>query len=106
MYYLGTGTSFDVRSRFPGDYQKFTTENFIVCTPNSVSIEFKGGDRGGTITRNCSLTYTYSYSNGVLSIGGGGYWGGVNCDDGNGLTTWCTASTSGYRAYLVTGSIK
>lgn len=30
MFYLGTGTSFDIKSKSPDNYQQFTADNFIV----------------------------------------------------------------------------
>lgn len=82
VYYLGTGTSFDIRSKFPNDYSRLTANNFLCVAKNiSVSANGKGGYEihGGSYASDDHIQYTSgsktsnvskSYSNGVLTIGG------------------------------------
>ena len=66
VYYLGTGTKFDV-SNIPG-YEKFTKDNFIVdCGTYSVS---GSGTFCGSCSNSGKLTKSYNASTGILTISG------------------------------------
>lgn len=69
VYYLGAGTSFDIKSKFPNDYQKFTVDNFIIgisyATGTSGSYEQWGRD-----DVNAYPSKSYDATTGVFSIGG------------------------------------
>lgn len=73
IYYLGVGTNFDLKSKFPDDYLRFTTDNFIVVpTVNAGTTGDKGQYSGGYAqtyrTDNGKLNLTKTYTNGVISI--------------------------------------
>ena len=102
VFYLGTGTSFDV-SNVPG-YQNLTADNFIVGA-NRMSVS--GGGRcpyrddismsvygGGTISK------SYNASSGILTING--VSGGASVNNGGPSSSFSLS----YFAYLVKGNIK
>lgn len=65
IYYLGTGTSFDVSS-IPG-YQNLTADNFIVdCGEYTVSASCS---LGGSGSNRASITKKYDASTGILTLG-------------------------------------
>ena len=107
IYYLGTGTSFDLKAKFPDRYQDFIADNFIVGITGM-------GACGGQVVRemaenSCgraegfSLKKDYSSTSGILTISGntqqvGGYK----------YPNWVTGTSvqSGATfAYLVIGKI-
>lgn len=105
VFYLGTGTSFDV-SNVPG-YQNLTKDNFIVEV-NSVSSSFNG-DWAGTGSSGNSFSFTptktYNASTGQLTIT---RTSGSASGSNNG---WAGGNTSGSASvsvsvYLVKGNIK
>lgn len=64
VFYLGTGTSFDV-SNVPG-YQNLTVDNFIVdCGTYTVS---GSGTYCGSCSNSSSLVKSYNASTGILTI--------------------------------------
>lgn len=67
VYYLGTGTSFDIKNLFPNDYQNFTVNNFIVRPIGSVSYS-SGNTYDNSQNFSCTLECAYTYSEGVLNI--------------------------------------
>lgn len=77
-YYLGTGTTIDVKSLFPNEYMNFTVDNFIVGT------SYVGGLSAGYTSSNSyhsssssfsglSLKKSYDATNGILTITGNSY---------------------------------
>lgn len=107
VYYLGTGTSFDV-SHISG-YQNLTADNFIVCLPEKLTLSASGGGRGSSGTgRTVSGTSGKSYnaSTGILTVNSLSTSFGIGADEGNGH--WCngSASVSAPKVYLVKGKIK
>ena len=103
VYYLGTGTSFDVSSI--AEYKNFTTDNFIVG-----STSFKadcgngnsdGPNLGGGVGTSGSISKSYNSSSGVLTVSGGG---GSNSTDGGKLSI--NGSLGTCFAYLIIGKIK
>ncbi len=110
VYYLGTGTSFDLKALFPNDYSKLTANNFL-CVAKSVSVSAngKGGYEihGGGYASDDHIQYTSgskssniskSYSNGVLTIGGYG----ASCSDSNNVNS---GSVSAYGEISASASI-
>lgn len=108
VYYLGIGTSFNVKTKFPNDYQNFTKDNFIVCLPNKIYVKSEGGGSSTTVTRSATSICSYSYDNstGILTIGKHGASCGVNSEDGHGYQTSGTATAQDIKAYLVKGTIQ
>lgn len=107
VYYLGTGTSFDV-SNIPG-YQNLTKDNFIVCAC-SLSGSGTGGYYFNSVTESTNfsmptVTPTVTYSNGKLTITNtstsGSAGGGSPSPFGR-----ASASLSNIKVYLVIGDIK
>lgn len=107
VYYLGTGTSFDV-SNIPG-YQNLTKDNFIVCAC-SLSGSGTGGYHFNSVTESTNfsmptVTPTVTYSNGKLTITNtstsGSAGGGSPSSFGR-----ASASLSNIKVYLVIGDIK
>ena len=103
VYYLGSGTSFDV-SNIPG-YQNLTADNFIV---GATRLNLSGGGRcpyrddirmscggGGTITK------SYNAQTGKLTIGT--ISGSVSVNNGG---PSASVNLGEYFAYLVKGNIK
>lgn len=126
VYYLGQGTSFDVKSKLPYDYDKLTINNFII-QPNN--IYYNTGRKsaypegrnphayidGGTFSLSGSVTLNKSYnsSNGILtcysSVAADGE-GSMHTYDRDGTTTnYVRGSTSGNyacSAWVVIGDIE
>lgn len=69
--YLGTGTSFDIKSKYPNEYRSFTADNFICEATGNVSYGGGHGDANGPGTVNTSGRMTanksYNASSGVLT---------------------------------------
>ena len=69
--YLGTGTSFDVKSKFPNEYGSFTADNFICEATGNVSKRGGAGNShgAGSIYLNCHIYVNKSYnaSTGILT---------------------------------------
>ncbi len=107
VYYLGTGTSFNVSSKFPNDYQKFTSANFIVSVSgisNGGTDFFRYNEDVRMLAGSSGISKNYNPSTGILTISGISYTAyhdrrGIGNVQGFGVS--CTVS-----AYLVTGSIK
>lgn len=111
-YYLGMFNSkgqIDVKSIYPNDYQKFTIDNFIIC-----SCTVSGGGYGGynwnsgTETCNYSIsarTPSVTYSNGILIITNtstsGSYPGGRPDNTGG-----ATVNLTNIKAYLVSSKLQ
>ena len=69
VYYLGVGTSFNIKSKLPNDYAKLTVNNFIVgCNSASVNLFVAGNyaaHGGGT---NAWVSKNYTASTGILTV--------------------------------------
>ena len=103
VYYLGTGTSFDV-SNIPG-YQNLTDENFIV---GALSMNVSGGggcpyrdDISMSVSGGGTISKTYVPSTGKLTISQISGSASVNHGGASGKF-----SMGSYFAYLVKGRIK
>ena len=102
VYYLGTGTSFDV-SGIPG-YQNLTKDNFIVGA-SAMSVSGGGGvayrdDLSMSVAGGGSISKSYDASKGVLTISG---------VSGSAAVAYSASghfSLSNYFAYLIKGKIK
>lgn len=83
VYYLGTGTSFDISTLAPDEYENFTTDNFIslitTCSGNSISIKDHTGAASSSsysfTVVSPGISDTYSPSTGRLSISTSGFAG-------------------------------
>lgn len=120
VYYLGTGTSFDIKSIFPDDYMKFTVDNFIVCQ-NKLSLsakssmvarhpEFNRGDSASN-TGTISPSYSYNASTGILSVtvnsGSISTYAYTGPDSYfSSTSSSCTITANAPQVYLVTGEIE
>ncbi len=114
IYYLGTGTSFNVKSLFPNEWNQLTKDNFIVA-PQGFSATGSGSsdDAGNgystpiSASTSTSSTLSKTYSDGVLSIGN---ISGSNSNTATGSNKRCTAgvsaSVNNIKVYLVIGEIK
>ena len=111
VYYLGTGTSFDIKSKFPDSYQNFTVDNFIVggLSGNVVAAKsYTDGVSGVPVARadGFSISKSYNTQTGVLEISGNkqqvrqGYDKAVNITYGNAAQTIQTS------CWLVIGEIQ
>ena len=113
--YLGTGTSFDIKSIFPDNYTSLTEDNFII----GVQRKDAGGNAGdggtghsGSVAAGGStafeLSKSYNPSTGTLTISGNIYYnwanlGGTMCVPvGSGTRQQCSVTPF---AYLVIGNI-
>lgn len=103
VYYLGTGTSFDV-SNIPG-YQNLTANNFIV---GATGLGLSGGGScpyRDDISMGCSgggsISKSYNATTGKLTIGA--VSGSVYVNNGG---PTANVGLGGYFAYLVKGKIK
>ena len=69
--YLGTGTSFNIKSKYPNEYGSFTADNFICEATGNVSYGGGHGNASGPGTVNTSGRATanksYNASSGVLT---------------------------------------
>ena len=110
VYYLGTGTSFNI-SDIPG-YENLTADNFIVGVSASNSIRASGSDSNKNYANcqynNFSLSKSYNNTTGVLTIGGNSYSITACCSSGN--SNFCAdGAASGSVSpfvYLVVGTIE
>ncbi len=111
VYYLGTGTSFDIKSKFPDSYQNFTVDNFIAggLSGNVVAAKsYTDGISGVPVARanGFSISKSYNAQTGVLEISGNtqqirqGYDKAVNITYGNAAQTIQTS------CWLVIGEIQ
>ena len=111
VYYLGTGTSFDIKSKFPDDYHRFTADNFIVggSSGNVVAAKsYTDGISGIPVARanGFSISKSYDAQTGILTVSGNtqqirqGYDKAVNITYGN------AAQTIETSCWLVIGEIQ
>lgn len=99
--YLGTGTSFNVKSKYPNEYGSFTADNFICEASGEISYGGSHGDATGPGTVNTSGKVTavksYNASSGVLTAYvSGSAWSYIE----HGSTPGGSGNLS-VRAYLV-----
>ena len=100
VYYLGTGTSFDIKTLFPNDYQNFTVDNFII-EPTKVTTALVAWNSTvqPTNTKNVNINKTYNQSTGTFTIS----------NTGVAISIGDAASSGGIndiKVYLVLGSIE
>lgn len=107
VYYLGTGVSFDVKSKFPNDYNSFSTNNFIVSAYNGnyvATSTISGYTVGsGAKASGFSIGCSYNASNGILTLTGNSQEIG---SVGNGPNHREVMQNIGCKAYLVIGQIQ
>lgn len=101
VYYLGTGTSFNV-SNIP-DYQNLTKDNFII---RAISASFSAGEYGGYWNLGGSFTPTVSYDSntGVAKITGTSFSNSWRSDDGG--ANYHESGSLSFDVYLIKGKIK
>lgn len=108
VYYLGEGTMFDIRSKFPKNYQKFTIDNFIVSCNYSGSSAMYDGTENFSKSSNVKIppiAPTKSYLNGILTIGNtSGQWWFNNFSDNHKFGGMVNAVN--IKVYLLIGEIK
>ncbi len=106
IYYLGTGTSFDIKSKFPDSYQNFTVDNFIVGIQSMPSA--KGQlirDTGENVRSSVKgFEISKSYDNGILTISGTTQTTKIINSSG-GAVGGSGTQTGVVFAYVVTGEI-
>lgn len=114
VYYLGVGTSFNLKSKFPNDYMNFTVNNFVV-EPYTTSAGYSGwgeiGKSGGgwgrvDVSGTASASISKNYSNGVLTCSSNI---SVSCnarggEEGRGGASG-GSNSSNCKAYLIVGEI-
>lgn len=70
VYYLGTGTSFNIAQKLPNDYQNLTADNFIVVTKSSSSWwRWEDKTMDGNWIWYTEPSKSYNPSTGILTIG-------------------------------------
>lgn len=114
IYYLGTGTSINVKNKLPNDYSRLTANNFIIGTKklDAKQAQYQSSTGRTHVTAGFNgfeLTKSYNSSTGVLTLSGNTYRTWVFKDDyfggypnGNGRTD----GTFTPFTYVVVGSIK
>lgn len=99
VYYLGTGTSFDIKTKFPDDYTNLTANNFIV-EGTSVSSSASQGSLSWAISSysgsaTASINKSYDASTGILT-----------CNIQSSVTASVSGNNNGSRNGSNTGSCK
>ena len=106
IYYSGTGTSFDIKAKFPNDYQRFSISNFIICSSSaSGTLSINGvtdivGPQAKTVT---ASTGSYNSVSGLLTIS----LGNCNLHKGTNIAAYTSGviTQSAPKVYLVDGII-
>ena len=102
VYYLGTGTSFDIKTLLPDiDYESLKENNFIVCTVSGSATASCSTNSATQRNTSASFTPTKSYTNGVLSVAGLSNNGSDSGTKGS-INVWGGINVS---VYLVVGDI-
>lgn len=99
-YYLGEGTSFNVKDYFPTKYKSFTEDNFVVGA-KGLSASGGGGcpyrnDISMSVSGGGNISYTYDSSTGDLKITGISASASVNHGGAS-----ASFKVTGYYAYIV-----
>lgn len=106
VIYLGTGATFDVKTKLPNDYNKLTLDNFLIIPQGSVTADT--GDIGNNANR----------SRGTASIGNSSYNANTGILTAGGLSVSTTAlwydlaqggksnSSQNSKAYVILGDIE
>lgn len=109
VYCLGTGTSFDIKSKFPNAYQKFTKNNFLVTISNAC---FEGRIAGVSDGRDIigdqkgGISINYDNTTGMLAISPDRwYTNATRTSDGGWHGYDNIYFHPVYEAYLIYGSI-
>lgn len=100
-YYLGTSTSFDLKSRFPNDYANFTNNNFLVFPDNNSQTTVTQIADLRRIDCAVSVSKNYNASSGILSCSGTMNYSVMSSSD----TSYFSRNIN-CVAYLVVGDIK
>ena len=118
VYYLGTGTSIDVKTKIPVGYDQLTADNFIVGVLNTSNFNNLVNKSDSTTVRSASCGYegfnlskSYDASTGILTIGGNTQkcWGRYSSSSNNmGSYSVCDVNSSSNVTpfvYAVVGTI-
>ena len=112
VYYLGTGTSFDIKTLFPSYYNILTKDNFLVVPTGSQTGSFSQSSScdhhftNASYTVNANTSVSYNSETGALSITGSTWsqhtdkWGNQFVRNYSG---YCNFS---YKVYLIIGTMK
>ena len=99
VYYLGTGTSFNIKTKFPNDYANLTADNFIIQPSTlTASIYVSGGYAAHMSGSSATITKSYNKSTGAFSISNTSKRYSYE-------SAYADASVSNFKVYLVLGSI-
>lgn len=107
VYYLGTGTSFNVAALFPNDYANLTVDNFIF-QPGTISCSVNGN--GGfrtymSTTGSVNISKNYNASTGAFTLTNTSKSLSVR-DSETQASANSTASLTNIKVYLVIGDIE
>lgn len=104
VFYLGTGTSFDV-SNIPG-YQNFTADNFVIVAKSIYSFTSSESHAHSYVSNSVTIKPTCSYNNktGILSVSNTGASYYAYPSSANGAYT--SFNMNDYYVLLITGKIK
>ena len=108
IYYLGTGSSFDLKSLLPNiDYSSLTIDNFIVSTisissGSYISYAWSCSNSPQTYLDGSSLIKSYNNTTGILSLSGLTPRGRGKCDN---LWAYSNYGYPSFEVYLVLGQI-
>ena len=112
IYYIGSGTSFNMKTLFPNAYQALSADNFIVVPTGShaegfsISSDCDHQWTNGSFTVNINASVTYNNSTGALTVKGSTWskhtdkWGNQFVSNTSGTCRFT------YKVYLVMGQIK
>nr|DAE13844.1 MAG TPA: hypothetical protein [Siphoviridae sp. ctLNL10] len=98
VYFLGAGTSFNIKSKFPNDYKKFTNQNFMAGGTVNIS---NGDNNSGTGYASGTVSCSYNQSSGVLTVSNGG----CRSSAPQNATVWGAGSFNP-KVWMCTGKIK
>lgn len=107
IYNLGTGTTFNIKSKFPNKYTEFTIENFIICSSSasgSLKIEGVSNNVGAVSQSLPASTGSYNSTTGILTIS----CGSCSLFAGTNVAAYTSGNMtqSNPRVYLIDGNIE
>lgn len=113
VIYLGTGTSFNIKTLLPDiDYTKLTIENFIVgglSAPDMMTTNYTtgaGNVEDKAAARGFKIGKTYNASTGILSLSGASQRIQIH-KNSTGYSSWAASNQNiNCFAYLVIGNIE
>ncbi len=112
VYYLGTGTEFDIKSLFPSQYQRLTADNFLVIPSGTHSFSLSQPSdvdhhwTNGSFSVTVKSTPRYSYENGILQVEGSTWYRHTDKWGNQFVTNQSGTCSFTYKVYLVMGDIE